>query len=1230
MEYPYAEEVTMELRRTHGAVVAFVSVILACMLALGMHFETALADMADDLATAEMMSDQLGARPESDDSAMKEPKETKESKKKVDKQEGEGKEAVTPRPTKDLELQSPIDMMTRDAGDASSSANLFSTDPLSSTETTLQTESAAQPYRVVLTWGGTPDDLDSHLVGKLPNGNDFHLYFRDMSVYYDSDPFCTLDIDVTSRFGPETAIIYGTSSKPIYYYVHNYSQSPSITGSAAQVLVYKGDRLVKTYTVPQSGAGLYWNVFAVANGQIIDASSTLGTVGSITASPNTKYAGGYSGGAIESVTMSLRGTEYDLLKKEVSIDVVKKDTEFSLRTAMAQGAVAPVKYKLVQEYRDENDKKQYAEISSSTDGTFPSLRYDQFRAGRKVYLRGEDAAGKVMYAKQLTLSVKNSETEDVPTELKFSKGKLTSKLGSPFDKMSLSIGLVKAPMTIEATEDGKFTIGVNWDVTKNPSFKSFFKDLKSSASRFGNYTKRKFENDIKKNLLEKPDPKKPKGAIEPKFTVFGCLEGDFKSHKLTGMIIVDIGVESTHEWQVWAVPPVMFGTTWELGAEGTAAMGVQFANHSVSNISGSLDLAVKGSLELYLGVGYAYIGNVSLFGKADPKLEFAILPANQFGVKEFSITGSAGLKGEMFGNELFRLTLVEGTLNLYNRDTSNNLSSSTVLSANGAMEGVSSDKVYPPVPRGYLSQTSRWNGSVSPPDGLSTQSQDGLAAQSVSELQTGVYPQNSMRMVPIDNRYMLMVWLEDVGYERSAANRTRLVYSYYNVSSGEWSEPRPVQDDGTADFSPSLCSASLLNGDYGAYLVWNNATQELSDDMTLSQKAQLMDVSFAEFRTDTLSFGAVSKVSSSTNVFESNPCVSECQGQPVIGWRNNSLNDVLGTNGSNSITLLWHTQGLGGNVGNGWYSRDVASNTSMVYGMSVGSRQGQPSIAWTEGSIDETGLEYNGMLHVANNASNGSVTTVDAGNVAHPLFRPYGSTGQCLTYWKDGAIYRLDDSSDTSGLMVDGVASANYNIAGNLSSSACVSYSISDENTGIRGRMLTGGSWSDEVTFATTNEWDSIPYWDIAYLSNGPALVYSSNYGAGDEWEGSTFYMVSNLGASQDVELGEVVDADETVTPGSPYHVTFGVRNNACAPVAGFDVEILDEYEEVLQTQHVNKSLAPGATDQFDLAFSVPEDLRTRVRRFVRMGEKKVEVGFGGPEITLETSCELVDGDEFA
>lgn len=113
--------------------------------------------------------------------------------------------------------------------------------------------------RVVLTWGSSPSDLDSHL--SYPANHVFYVNKQGRDA--------NLDVDDTDSYGPETITIEQKHNGERYVYaVHDYSNHSSKTSKAlansnARVQVYVGQTLIRTYTVKPDKTASSWVVFGI-------------------------------------------------------------------------------------------------------------------------------------------------------------------------------------------------------------------------------------------------------------------------------------------------------------------------------------------------------------------------------------------------------------------------------------------------------------------------------------------------------------------------------------------------------------------------------------------------------------------------------------------------------------------------------------------------------------------------------------------------------------------------------------------------------------------------------------------------------------------------------------------------------------------------------------------------------------------------------------------------------
>ena len=124
--------------------------------------------------------------------------------------------------------------------------------------------------RIVLTWGASPNDLDSHLIRTTDGQLDYHIDFNKKGIMIQD---AILDTDDTSAYGPETVTIYNPRAESVYsYYIHDYSnrnnsESTALKNSNAKVDIFSNN-IRKIFNVPNEN-GKYWKVFDIINGNIV-------------------------------------------------------------------------------------------------------------------------------------------------------------------------------------------------------------------------------------------------------------------------------------------------------------------------------------------------------------------------------------------------------------------------------------------------------------------------------------------------------------------------------------------------------------------------------------------------------------------------------------------------------------------------------------------------------------------------------------------------------------------------------------------------------------------------------------------------------------------------------------------------------------------------------------------------------------------------------------------------
>ncbi len=118
-----------------------------------------------------------------------------------------------------------------------------------------------EQIRMVLNWGATPNDLDSHLLTPEIEGNTHHISYSNTGSYT-AVPYAKLDTDDTNGYGPETITINQLFAGTYTYYIKNYSGGSSgLKNSDAVVQVYNGESCAANIIeVPTDTNGLFWHV----------------------------------------------------------------------------------------------------------------------------------------------------------------------------------------------------------------------------------------------------------------------------------------------------------------------------------------------------------------------------------------------------------------------------------------------------------------------------------------------------------------------------------------------------------------------------------------------------------------------------------------------------------------------------------------------------------------------------------------------------------------------------------------------------------------------------------------------------------------------------------------------------------------------------------------------------------------------------------------------------------
>lgn len=566
-----------------------------------------------------------------------------------------------------------------------------------------------------------------------------------------------------------------------------------------------------------------------------------------------------AGGTFEYAYMTLNGKVTDLLTKEATINTYYSTTDFS------------IDYKVYGTYETCELYSGKKKIAESSDGKFSNLRFKSFQVGETVYLsvkRKQTQPDKIKIGVQVInldpkvfeFSIGDDMSIKAPDQVPIVGGK----------ELQIDLGTLPVQMNISA--DDKVQIGINvTELAKKD--KDWFSTIKKmNKNNFSKYLTEVYEDD-------------KRDEIKPKFKVMGYLEGPITSlDYLKGKLLVEFSVSYNRENQYNIVVPVVVevSISGKVNADGSITFT---AEQGFSG--GALKVGGEIGAGLYGGVGLAKVASAGIYGEAAIGLQYDIFPVEVRGVNKFYVTGNAGVKVKILGKDVAKHVLIDGTWNIINNDTS-----VTTLAddfSEPAGYGVNNDAAYADIDRAYLR-----------PDGTMPEWMPGnqnYADGSINEtvLQSATCLDIVPQVIRMGDTVMLF-YLTDAGTERDVADRSMLVYSVWDKTKENWSEPKAILDDNTADFAPDLYTDGTK-----IYAVWQNAVESLAGDLTLNEIADRLVLHTAVYDEEQDKFTSLGDIRSENGLFQQNPQIVADGDNVSVYWYENEQDNVLGLSGTNRI-----------------------------------------------------------------------------------------------------------------------------------------------------------------------------------------------------------------------------------------------------------------------------------------------------------------------------------------
>lgn len=679
--------------------------------------------------------------------------------------------------------------------------------------------------------------------------------------------------------------------------------------------------------------------------------------------------------------------------------------------------------------------------------TVTKIADDAFEGCDKLNISGKSDSPALDYAKKNNIPIKSTDESDMP-ELKFKAPEFSIPVpdiipilgGETIQLDPNCYGNRPSyldnylPMKVSITGDSvKVSIGTDTKFLEDASWQDFknYINGKPSLSKAAGSTNSKFKS----------------FGIDVGISIVGYAEGKISGTgsnrelvEISGNLLVsgDFNFGAEKQFLIPVAPPLVIPIVLKLdiGASVSQSCGLVYDVHSATIACVGETTLTLPSIRASAGVGVQYVCDVSVYGEA----------SNQITIKQPSMATKAVLSGEVGVSAKFLcyckdFPLVSGDWEYYNSEVAAKapLTSSSILSSITD----SSDYV---IDRSSTENTSKWLGCSD--YGISGYSLNNNEFNSIKTLQQNIYNSASPTVVKTTDGTAVMVWTADIP-TRTNGNHTAIVYSVCKSNSNQWSEPCIIDDDGTADFYPSVAV-----NENKVYIAWSNASKQFEANVTPEVVAAACEISVTALDTETNTFTAAKTITSNSS-FDTTPSLATINGETYVAWLNNSDNNIV-QSGTNTIYYANATNT------DSIKAEKYTTLDKPVSKLTIGSLSGKPTIAYTVNSTDQTAdvnTQPDTTLYCSAVGDSPKQLTDKGVNPLNPQLAKIGSR-EMLVFYSNGEYYYSVGTGKNNKLFVnnDGIASADYTIVTDNNYNA----SIICNSSGKNGTDLYNYSYSND------------------------------------------------------------------------------------------------------------------------------------------------------------------------
>lgn len=455
---------------------------------------------------------------------------------------------------------------------------------------------------------------------------------------------------------------------------------------------------------------------------------------------------------------------------------------------------------------------------------------------------------------------------------------------------------------------------------------------------------------------------------------------------------------------------------------------------------------------------------------------------------------------------------------------------------------------------------------------------------------TNLYPYSEVQTASLDDGRIMAVWTDD-DTSRNSMDRTALYYSIYE--NGAWSAAEQIADDGTGDYEFDLQSSGGT-----AAIVWQNAEQQLPDDISVDDNAALVGLSYAVY--DGSAWGVPVNITEGNTGYEYSPKLYYDGYDGYIAWMENSRNAAFPAAGD-SISVYSITAS-GGETGE---KTTEYEDMRLVYEIEIGSEGRAACIADSDGDSSTA----DGVLYVDGMEchTGGALSGLE-----------YADGGFCFS---DNGTLRQSDglSSYAREISTTEKNTAPRLVTNSATGAKAIVYEVQEEfASNLYASYYTDGSWSAPVRI--TEHEEKLRSWSAELDEDGNiivAAVLAAVDVADDELRQSVRLSFETAQPKEEIEV--IYVSSDGAAPGETAEFEIRVRNDSLAEM--LNVMITDESGAVLY------SGTETAAETITVSADIPEDFaRQTVTVYVDGAENESDTSDNSASMvfgTADLSAEL-------